>query len=318
MTTTAGRIDVHFHSIPDFFRDAVIAAGRGPTVTTGFPAWTAEAAIEVMDRHGIAVALLSISQPGLHFGDDAKARALARRGNEYHAELASRWPGRFGSFAAVPMPDVKGACAEIEFALDKLKADGVCLLASYGERFLGDAEFDAVLELLNARKAVVFVHPNYHPSSRGLKIDLPGWMAEFLFDTTRAALNLVFRGALERFPDIRFILAHAGGTLPYVAWRQSMAPLIDRRFAAQTPDAILERLGRFYYDTAISAGPATIAALRGIARAERILFGSDWPYAPEAVTARSVDALVGNHDLDAAAQTAIARGNALSLFPRFA
>jgi hypothetical protein len=96
MTATSGRIDVHFHSIPEFFRDAVLAAGRGPTVTTGFPAWTAQSAIELMDRHGIAVALLSISQPGVHFGDDAKARALARRGNEYHAELAARWRGRFG------------------------------------------------------------------------------------------------------------------------------------------------------------------------------------------------------------------------------
>jgi predicted TIM-barrel fold metal-dependent hydrolase len=318
MTAAARRIDVHFHSIPDFFRDAVSAAGRGPTVTTGFPRWTPEAAIELMDRRDIAVGLLSISQPGVHFGDDAKARALARRGNEYHAELAARWPGRLGSFAAVPLPDVQGACTEIEFALDELEADGVCLLASYGERFLGDAHFDPVLELLDARKTVVFVHPNYHPSSRGLKYDLPGWMAEFLFDTTRAALNLVFGGAQERFPNIRFILAHAGGTLPYIAWRQSMAPFIDGRFAEHTPEAILERLGRFYYDTAISAGPATIAALRQIARPEHILFGSDWPYAPEAVTARSVESLCDNPHLDAAAQAAIARGNALALFPRFA
>jgi predicted TIM-barrel fold metal-dependent hydrolase len=317
VSSTARRIDVHNHSLPPCFKQAVAAAGKGPTVTSGFPAWSAESAIEVMDTHGIEAALLSVSQPGVHFGDDAAARALARDCNEFHADLMARWPGRFGSFAAVPLPDIDGACAEIDHALGTLQADGVCLLASYGERYLGDAYFDPVMEVLNEREAVVFVHPNYHPSSRSIQMNLPGWMVEFLFDTTRAGVNLVFNGALDRYPKIRFILSHAGGALPYVSWRQSMAPHIDPRFASFTTEGIRERIARFYYDTAISAGPSTLGALREVALPERILFGSDWPYAPVEVTTRSVAALENEDGLDAAQQAAIGRGNALALFPRF-
>lgn len=310
-----GRIDVHFHTIPPFFREAVTAAGLGPTVSGGFPAWSPELSLGVMDRHGIDVAITSVSQPGVHFGDDAKARALGRRCNEHAAELMARWPRRFGAFAALPLPDVQGAIAEAAHALDVLNHDGVCLLASYGERFLGDAHFDPLLELLNERGAVAFIHPNFHPSSRALKLELPGFMMEFLFDTTRAAVNLAFGGALDRFPRIRFILAHAGGTLPYIAWRLSMTPLIDARFGHLKPEQVLAQLRRFWYDTGISAGPSTLGALREVADPARVLFGSDWPYAPEAVTARTIEALAASELLKD--KPAVDRGNALKLFPRF-
>ncbi|MBX6319566.1 amidohydrolase family protein [Pigmentiphaga sp.] len=313
---SASRIDVHAHSLPPCFKEAVVAAGRGPTITSGFPSWSPEQALELMDRHDIQTSILSVSQPGVHFGDDAQARELARACNEFHAEVVARWPRRFGAFVTVPLPNVDDACTEIDYALSTLGADGVCLLASYGERFLGDAYFDPVMDVLNDREAVVFIHPNFHPSSRNLTLGWPGWMAEFLFDTTRAAMNLVFSGALQRFPRIKFILAHAGGTLPYIAWRQSMAPFIDPRFADLTPEEILRRIGTFYFDTAISAGPATLGALTEIAPQDHILFGSDWPYAPAEVTARTVDALTTSPRLDAPAQAAIARNNALALFPR--
>jgi len=318
MTSSSGRIDVHFHPLPQFYQDAVIAGGRGPTVSTGFPAWTPELALELMDQNGIASAILSISQPGVHFGDNTKARNLSRQCNEFMAKMIGDWPGRFGAFTALPLPDIEGALAEIDYAMNTLKLDGIGVLASYGEKFLGDPLFDPVLALLNQREAVVFVHPNYHPSSRALTLPWPGFAMEFTFDTTRAAVNLMFTGALQRFPGIRFILAHAGGTLPYLAWRLSAAPFIDPRSIKLSPEQVLASLRHFWYDTALAAGRQTFGTLNQVADSGRILFGSDWPYAPKAVTQASVKALNEPGFLGTEQRNAIDRGNVLKLFPRFA
>ncbi len=315
---SANRIDVHFHTVPQVFRDAAAAAGKGATISSGFPEWSVASSLALMDRHDIATALLSLSQPGVHFGDDAAARQLARAVNDGLAEAMAQHPQRFGAFATLPMPDVEGACAEAIRTLDEAGFDGVCLLASYGERFLGDEAFEPLMQVLNERDAVVFVHPNYHPSSKAIGLPLPAFMMEFLFDTTRAAANLIFTRTLDRYPRIRFILAHAGGTLPYIGWRMAMSPLIDPRLAAFTPDDVLDRLGRFWYDTALSAGPAHFGALDAIARPERILFGSDWPYAPETVTRHTVAALEDSQRFTPERQREIARDNALALFPRLA
>jgi predicted TIM-barrel fold metal-dependent hydrolase len=316
MEVSNQRIDIHSHFLPPFYTKAVTEAGLGPTISRGFPQWSPELALEVMDRHGIATSVTSISQPGLHFGDDEKARVLARGCNEYAADLVSRWPSRFGSFASLPLPDVAGSCREVEHALDVMGLDGVCLLASYGEKFLGDPYFDPVLDALNQRDAVVFVHPNFHPSSRGIKINLPAFVMEFTFDTTRAAVNMIFSGTLDRFPRIKFILAHGGGTLPYLAWRLSVAPLVDQRVAHLSGEQILAKLRGFWYDTAQAAGPQTMGVLNEVADPERILFGSDWPYCPETVVAETVDAL-GRQRFPAPGQhEAISSGNALKLFRR--
>lgn len=313
------RIDVHFHAVPAFFREATEAAGRRPAISAGLPAWSPELAIAVMDRHGIATAVTSISQPGVHFGDDVAARTLARRCNEDAASCIARFPGRFGAFAILPLPDVEGACEELAYALDVLRLDGVVLFASYGERFLGDPAFDPVLAALDARGCAVFVHPALHPSIASLRLDLPAFAIEYPFDTTRAATNLIVRGALDRFPRIRFILAHAGGTLPYLAFRLAMSPSIDpKRLGHLTAGDVLAKLRHFWYDTALSAAPSSLAALLQVADPSRILFGSDWPYAPETVTAASVAALEQSPLLDGRLRAAIGRENALALFPRLA
>lgn len=310
------RIDIHFHAVPEFFKEAAASAGRFPTIASGFPQWSASLALEVMDRNGIATVITSISQPGVHFGDDQAARLLARRCNDDAAGNIAKWPNRFGAFATVPLPDVEGACSEIIRSLDVLKLDGVCLLASYGDKILGDPLFEPVLEVLNERAAVVFLHPNFPASSRGLGWSLPGFLTEFPFDTTRAATNLIFSGATRRYPRIRFILAHAGGTLPYLAWRLSLAPLIDRRFEGFDGPGILGEVARFWFDTAQSAGAPVLAALQEIAEPERILFGSDWPYCPEPVIAVTAAALDNSKVLQGTQATHIARRNALALFPR--
>lgn len=303
------RIDVHCHTIPDFFREAVRESGHVSTSGV-FPPWNPQLALETMDRNGIAAAITSVSYPGVHFGDDAKARALARRCNEFAADLIARWPARFGAFATLPLPDIDGSLLELEAS----RLDGVCLLASYNGVYLGESLYDPLLEDLDRRGTVVFIHPGMHPSSRETGLRWPGFMMEFLFDTTRAAVNLLFSGALERYPRIRFILAHAGGALPYFSWRLAVAPMISPLLKGWTEERILAGIRSFWFDTALSPGPQTLGCLREVAEPARILFGSDWPFAPEGVTAKSVAALDA---MDGAQRRSIGRDNALALFPRF-
>jgi predicted TIM-barrel fold metal-dependent hydrolase len=313
--TSPRRIDVHFHLIPPFYREAVYAAGRGPALGR-YPDWTPELALELMDRQGIEVALTSLAQPGLGFGTQASAQALARRCNDYAADLSARWPSRFGMFATVPMWTVQGAIDEVGYALDELGADGVSLFASYGERFLGDLYFDPLLEMLDSRGAVVLVHPGLHPSSKGLTLPWPAFMMEYLFDTTRAVVNLIFTRAIARFPRIRFILPHAGGLVPYFAWRLSVAPMIDKRLPQLTREQLLCDLRHFWYDNALSPGEQTFGSLDRVASPERIVFGTDFPFANPEV----IDEMMRTYEsgfLPDARRAAIDRLNALALFPKF-
>jgi predicted TIM-barrel fold metal-dependent hydrolase len=310
---TSGKIDVHFHVIPPFYRDAVYAAGTGPAIGR-YPEWTPDLAVEIMDRHGIAVAMTSVAQPGVGFLAGDAAFAMARRCNDYGAELVARSHGRFGAFALVPMHDIDGAIAECRHCVEELRFEGVCLFASYGEKFLGDTAFDPVMDYLDGRGAVVFVHPTLHPSSRSLALPWPAFMIEYVFDTSRAAMNLVFSGTLARYPNIRFILAHAGGTLPYVAWRLSVAPMIDARLPQRSRADIMKDFGRFWYDIALACGPETFGALSRVAAPDRIVFGSDWPFCNDLVLTEEVAAFTTPGFLTAEQVDAIARGNALRLF----
>jgi 6-methylsalicylate decarboxylase len=312
--TSPRRIDVHFHLLPQFYCDMVYAAGRGPAMGR-YPAWSPELALEAMDRFGIETALTSLGQPGVGFVDPEAARALARRCNEYAADMNMKWPKRFGAFATLPMSHPDHTIAEIDHALDTLKFAGVNLFASYGEIFLGDPDLDPVMEALNARDAVVFLHPGLNPSSQGLKLPWPAFMMEYLFDTTRAAANLVFGGALERFPNIRFILPHAGGLVPYFSWRLAQSPAIDPRMPQKSYDEVMRLLGRFWYDNALSPGEAAWASLRTVASPDRIVFGSDWPFGKEPVIAEAVRTYEALDSIGPELRAAIDRGNALSLFP---
>ena len=269
------------------------------------------------DRNGIDVAITSVSSPGVQVLPRAEARTLARRCNEYAADLAARWPRRFGAFALVPMHDPKDAVEEVHYALDVLRHDGVCLFAHYDAKFLGDPVFDPVLDALNQRDAVAFVHPVLSPGSAGLDLPLPAFVIEYPFDTSRAAANLLFSGALDRFPRVRFILAHAGGTIPYLAWRLSVSPMISPRLPQWSRETVLAGLGRFWYDTALASGRATMAALGEVAAPDRILFGSDWPFANARVVAEEVKDLTAPGLLSEKRRAAIERENARALFPRF-
>jgi predicted TIM-barrel fold metal-dependent hydrolase len=313
---TPHRIDVHHHILPPDYVAAVGDARIGPLILSGkTPQWTPAQSIEVMDRHGIATAVTSISAPGLWFGDRQATRDLARSCNDYAAAVRRDHPGRFGIFACLPLPDVDASLAEIAYALDVLQADGIGLLTSYGEQYPGDPEFAPVFDELHRRRAVVF----FHPTAAACCTCLPGIPAatlEFPFDTTRAITSLLFGGTLARCRDIRFIFSHAGGTVPFLAER--IARLAGRpEFKAMVPDGVVAELRRLHYDTALSANQFAFKSLLELVTIDKILFGSDYPFAPEATTTATVRGLA-ELGLAPADLLAIERGNALTLLPRLA
>ena len=315
MHTPAHRIDVHHHILPDHWVRAANKFGHVDAGGVAFPQWSPEGAIAMMDRHGIAAAITSIAAPGVHFGDAAAAKALARSCNELSARLIDDHPDRFGAFAVLPMPDVDASLDELDYALGTLKLDGVVVLSSYGDRYLGDPAFDAVFAELNRRKAVVFVHPTVPVSSQSLKLAIPGALIEFVFDTTRAATNLIYSGTMERCPGLSIILSHAGGTVPYLASRIALGS-VDPTLRERAPQGAIAYLKRFYYDTAISATPYALNSLLELADPSHILFGSDFPYLPDSMIEASVVGLQGYAGFDAKTRRAVERDSALTLFPR--
>ena len=307
--TPALRIDTHQHIVPPrygaWLHEQGLSAGGLP-----IPDWSLEGALDMMQAARIERAVLSISTPGVHLGDDAQARDMAREVNEFCAALVKQHPQRFGFFATLTLPDVEGAIAEARYALDVLKADGVVLLANVGGTYLGDPAWEPLMAELNQRHAVVFVHPSFLP---GPSVEgIPAYAADFLLDTTRAALSYAKSGALERYPHLKVILSHGGGFLPYAA---------ERVARVCSPDggnpAGIDRLQQFYFDVALSSSPYALPALLAFAKPSHILYGSDWPHAPKARGLHFAD-MLDAFALSAEQRSAIHRGNALALFPRLA
>ena len=310
------RIDVHHHLIPDQYRKALNALNIRTAGDVPLPAWDPAQSKNLMDRVGIATAILSISSPGVHFGDDSAARDLSRQSNEYCAEVISANPSRFGAFAVLPLPDVNGSLKEAEYALDTLKLDGVVMLASQSDgTFLGDKKYDDLLAELDKRKAVVFIHPTVHPTSEDLPLNIPGAIIEFPFDTSRAAFNLVWTGAAERYPNIRYILSHAGGTVPFLAWRFSLLDYYPGVFE-RAPVGVMAYLKRFYYDLALSANPHAMRSLQELVGPEQVLYGSDNPFARNQLVAYGIDFIEKYDGYSDEDRKLIFRSNALKLFPR--
>ncbi|MBW8483154.1 amidohydrolase family protein [Actinomadura parmotrematis] len=298
-----GRIDVHQHMVPDFYAAWLREHGVEAPGGRDLPAWSPQEAVELMDRQGIAAGVLSLTTPGVHLGDAAEARAMAREVNRYGAELAAGSP-RLGLFASLPLPDVGAAVAEAVHPLDDLHADGVVLLANSRGLYLGDPALEPLMRVLDERSAVAFVHPAELPGTPGVP-GIPPFAADFLLDTTRAAFNLVRNDVPRRHPGIRFLLAHAGGFVPYASHRLAVAAFAE---TGRDPADVLDDLASFYFDTALSSSPAALPTLRAFAKPGRILYGSDWPFAPEPAVAYFNDAIAGDE--------AISAGNARPLFPR--
>lgn len=313
----AGRIDVHHHCFTDRYRSVLAEKGYDRVGGVAPPQWDKAVALDQMNGNGIDAAVLSISAPGVHFGDDAAARSLARHCNETAADLVRGEPSRFGFFAVLPMPDVDGTLAEIAHAFDVLGADGVVLMSSHLDgSYLGDDRFEPVMQELDRRKAVAFVHPQVPVTGVAPQVPIPVFAMDFTFDTTRAAFNMVHTGTIERNPSIRFVLAHAGGTVPYLAWRFGLLWGRGDGLPERAPKGAMAYLRSFWYDTALSASDHSLASLLQLVGPDRILFGSDFPFAPEIVTQVSARMLESTPLLDDSARAAVDRGSALALFPR--
>jgi 6-methylsalicylate decarboxylase len=308
-TSAKTRIDVHHHFLPKFHVDAMMAPGRrasGPP-----PKWSPALSLDDMEKSGIATAVLSIAQPGVWYGDNVEeARALARELNEYGARLVRDHPGRFGLFAAIAPPDVQGSLKEIEYALDTLKADGIGLLTSYQDKYLGDPSFAPVYEELNRRKAVIYVHPTTPACCRGLVPGIPPGSIEYATDSTRTIAHLVFSGTAMKFPDIRWIFSHSGGTLPFLTGR--FIRLAEERKPANLPDGPLPEFRKFYYELAQGNTPGQIAALLKMVSISQVLYGTDYPFRDGAEVNRGI----AEWGFAAAEQQSIERDSALRLLPR--
>jgi 6-methylsalicylate decarboxylase len=288
-----GLIDVHAHfTTPSYIGKAKAAGHREAegVPESLWPQWSADRHLELMDEVGISRSILSVSSPGVYFGDGAAARSLAREVNTFAAEIARENSAAFGFFASLPLPDVDAALDEARFAIDELGAEGVVILSNSGGHYLGDERLGPVFDELNRRSAIVFIHPTTCVGHEALACGRPRPMIEFLFDTARSVVDLILSGAAGRYPNIRFIIPHAGGVLPLLADRAEMA------FRFLVPDAapgatVAEPLAGFFYDLAGMPAPRQLQALRSIASEDKLLYGSDYAWTPYDLAVGAVAAL---------------------------
>jgi 6-methylsalicylate decarboxylase len=304
------RIDVHHHFAPPAWVTAV--KGR-PLLQAANTTWTPEKSIEDMDRGGVAASLVSITNPGLWFGDAPMTKQLARACNEYGARLVHDHPTRFGLFAAMPLPDVDATLTEIAYAYDTLKVDGVGLFTSYGDKWLGNPAFRPAMEELNRRKAVVHVHPTAANCCRNLDYApgvAPGSI-EYGTDTTRAIMGVAFSGDAVKFPDIRFIWSHAGGSVPFLAARIEGA---SNNAKDRLPNGFMSEIRKFYYDLAGASNRGAVASLLELVKPSQILFGTDFP--PGGSSVDYVKSLGEMSLISKEALRAIDHDNAVRLIPR--
>src|SRR5262245_23480722 len=322
------RIDVHHHFEPDVF----VAYRRTHNQGGQNSAWNVNKALEEMGKGGVETSICSITQPAFAFGSVEEVRKAVRETNEAAAKYRADYPGRFGSFAGIPMTDIDGSLREMEYAFDTLKADGLGLMTSYPDnKWLGDPIFDPIWQEANRRKAVVYTHPTEPWCCRGLLKDVNPNIVEFGTDTTRTIASLIFFGTTSKFPDIKFIMSHGGGTAPYIVERflngtaAELVPGIVTKGQGGTgavgsnppknvPKGALYELQKLYYDTAQASNPIAMGALRKLVPMSQIVFGTDYWF-------RGIEETVKNLDncgvFNATELQAINRGNVEQIIPKY-
>lgn len=320
------KIDLHAHYLPPAYREALQSHCKGGD-PDGFPtpAWELKPHLEMMDHLGIEVSLLSLSSPHINMGDKNVTKVLARKVNDHGADIVTKYPDRFGLMASLPLPDVDDSIEEIRYAVEVLHVDGFALPTNSRGTYLGHPSLDPVLEELNHHKAIIVLHPNTPgsvPENVAEGLSMP--MMEFFFDTTRTVTNLILKRTMKRFPDIQFVVPHAGAFLTILADRldtvfRMMPDLFDdgvcTREKSDTID-IFADLNRFYYDVAGICLPTQLNALMQIVDADHLLYGSDYPYTPEPLCSALADELDATSLLTKEQRQSVYYDNALKLFPR--
>jgi 6-methylsalicylate decarboxylase len=310
-------IDTHHHIYPprhtaDNLKRIVDDASDIPSSL--YTSWTPRYSLDQMDQNGVATAIVSISSPGIWFGNNEEGRKNARAVNEYGAQMVKDYPGRFGMWGAIPLPDTEGSLREIEYIFDVLKLDGVGLLSSYDNgKLLGHPDFAPVMDELNRRKAVVFVHPTVTCCEDPIP-HMNHTIIEFPTDTARTIAALVYSGTLIRCPNIRFIFSHGGGTILMLLSRLSGRRLKPEERAAFIPNGLERELQKLYYDIAsVAANPTAMLALFNVIPKDHVLFGSDCPF----WEIETIATAMNKFDISPGDLRKIQRENALQLVPRF-
>ena len=307
--TKLHRIDVHHHIVPPTWYAAVQAAKMGNPPLTN---WSVEKSLEDMDQAGVATSITSPTTPQVGFLPPADAARIARESNEWARKLASDHPGRFGVFAMLPMPHVDECLKEIEYAFDTLKVDGIGMMTSYGNTWLGYPQYQPVFDELNRRKATVYTHPTGPQCCVNLVQGIGEGTVEFAADTTRSIVNLIFSGASQRYKDVNFIFSHGGGVLSAVAERLQIQMVTTPPYKGKvTREMVDHELRRFYYDTAQVSNAVTIQAVVKLVGLSQIVFGTDFPYRTAVETAQGLKERFRPVELKA-----IDRGNALRILPQ--
>lgn len=315
-------IDTHQHPVPDYYKRALASVGVMGSGENPWPQWSLESQLELMDRLGIAAVVQSVASPGVYFGDIEFAKRVARECNEGAARMIADHPAKFGCHGVLPLPDVAAACREAAYALDTLKLDGICLLSHNGPRHLGHPDEDELYAELNRRNAVVFIHPLRNEARDMPDYSYPAGMTELVFDTTRALYNLLWHGTFGRFPNIRWIMPHGGGTMPFLAYRLSAMDHRPKLSQHMPGGNLAGALRHLYYDVAEINAPGPLKCLMEIADPSHVVFGSDFPFSrhrtPEQDVADTIAGFAAFDGFDAATRRGIEADNALKLFPRLA
>lgn len=308
-------VDLHQHVIPDFYWEASNEDGNAAGGITP-PRWSLDGAIAYLDEARIDVAVPSISTPGVHFGDDAAAQTLARRVNEYLADLKRQRPDRFGGLAALPLPDVDGSLEQIEYALDVLELDGVSVMTNADGRYIGDRRFDPIFTELQRRAAVVFVHPTASPDPIAHTLDLPDSLLDYPADTSRAIAKLHYSNTFARTPDVKYVFSHAGGTIPFVASRFAIVDQMNVIQGAEERGAFADVLPRLYWDTASAFSDPVLHLLRSVTGLQNVVFGTDYPYPHDAISIAGLRQLEQTAELADEERRDLLGGSAARLIPR--
>jgi len=303
-----GLIDVHAHFLTDRYVAEARAAGIAyPDGMPGWPTWSADNHLALMASNGIAKAVLSISSPGVHFGDDRAARLLAQHVNDEASRVGRADPDHFGFFAALPLPDVSAAVVEAARAIDELGAAGVSLLTNHGDIYLGNPALEPLWDTLNSRAAVVHVHPTSPPGWERLP-NRPRPMLEFLFETARSFVDLLLADVPQRHPRVQFVASHCGGALPLVIER---AERFSQAFlTAGAPLGLREQLARIWFDTAGTPFPDQLPSLVSVVGESRILYGSDYCFTPPPAVAGQLASLSASSPASATSWVALMAENA--------
>src|SRR6202158_873888 len=304
-------IDVHSHPILPFGEGAPVGPGRKP------PDWSVESALSYMEEYDIAACVLSDPDSANH-ATGQEARDIARRVNETLADIVSRHPSRFGAVATFPGQDADGAVAEIAYALDTLKMDGVSTSTSISDVYLGEPQFDPWFEVLTRRGATLFVHPTFTKATQALLIGLNPSVLEFMFDTTRMIANMVATGAKKRFSNIKIISTHGGGTIAYLVTRIQM---LEHAFGVGpgrlelSPEEVREGIASFHYDLTAATSEAQLGAILPLLPVSQLGMGLDFPLMPKSTFASAI-AEVGRYPAFSEADLqSLSYGNAGRLNP---